>query len=108
AGHPRRGFMLVAADLLAIPMSLLWFGFAIFWERTALAAQGPGFVALWGVPFVAMGLYIVFGRFFVDALRRGKTTYGLTSRRLILVSGIFSRQVKSIELASLGHISLTE
>ncbi len=108
AGHPRRGFRLVAADLVMVPFSLLWCGFAIFWERSALAAQQPGFFALWGAPFVAMGLYIVFGRFIVDAVRRGKITYGLTTSRLITVSGLFGRQVRSIELTSLGEITLRE
>jgi len=108
AGHPRRGLRLVMADALLIPFSMLWCGFAIFWERNALAAAAPGFFALWGVPFVAMGLYMVFGRFIADAVRRSKITYGLTPRRLILISGVLSRQVKSIDLSSLGELSVGE
>jgi hypothetical protein len=58
--------------------------------------------------FVVVGLYFVFGRFIADAIRRGKTFYGLTPRRAIIVSGILSRQVKSVDLTSLGEISVSE
>jgi hypothetical protein len=108
AGHPRRGVRFTAADLFLVPFSLLWCGFALFWEKAALDSDAPLLFKLWGLPFVAIGLYLVFGRFVVDTARRKKTTYGLTPRRLILVSGLFARQVKSIELPSLGEISLTE
>jgi hypothetical protein len=107
-GRPRRGLRFTAADLIAVPFSILWCGFAIFWESHALTRTTDLFFALWGIPFVAIGLYMVFGRFIFDAIRRRKIAYGLTSRRLILVSGVFSRQLKSIELDSLGETSLKE
>ncbi len=53
-------------------------------------------------------LYIVFGRFIVDARSRDRTFYGVTSERVIIVDGLFSRQTKSISLRTLGDISLTE
>jgi hypothetical protein len=108
AGHPRRGLRLSAMDIFAIPFTFVWCAFAIFWERSVLASNASPFFVLWGAPFVAMGVYMVVGRFFVDAVRRRKTTYGLTSNRIIIVSGSMSRQVKSIELPSLGEISMSE
>ena len=108
AGCPRRGIRLTSADVLLVPFSLLWCGFAVFWEKSVLAHGAPGFFALWGLPFVAVGLYVVFGRFIGDAVRRGKIFYGLTAKRIILVSGVLTRQVKSIDLDSLGEISLRE
>jgi hypothetical protein len=91
-----------------IPFSLLWCGFAIFWETSVIARGAPFFFMLWGIPFVLVGLYIVFGRFIVDAQTRERTFYGVTSERIIIVSGLFSRQTKSLQLRTLSDISLTE
>jgi hypothetical protein len=81
----------------------------VFWEKMALRApNAPGFFPLFGLIFVVIGLYFVFGRFIADAIRRGKTFYGLTPQRAIIVSGVFGRQVKSIDLASLPEITVSE
>ena len=74
-----------------------------------MVRQGaPGFFALFGLIFVGVGLYIVAGRFFADAIRRAKTFYGVTTQRAIIRSGIFTPSVKSLELSSLGGLSLSE
>ena len=108
SGQPRAGVRFTGADALVIPFSLAWCGFAVFWEMGALKIDAPGFFSLFGLMFVAAGLYMVFGRFIADAIRREKTFYGLTPRRAIIVSGVFTRQVKSIDLASLGEITVSE
>ncbi len=96
AGHPRRGLQFVRADAYLIPMSLIWCGFAVFWERMALiGSRAPGIFPLWGIPFLAYGIYVVVGRFVTDAIRRKRTTYGLTAKRVIIVGGIFSRDVQA-------------
>ena len=100
-GQPRRGLRLRATDALAIPFSLLWCGFAIFWEWSVLKQGAPGFFALWGIPFVAIGLYVVFGRFFVDALQRARTYYALTDQRALIISGLVNRQTKSLPLRTM-------
>ena len=108
SGQPRSGLRLRPSDTFVIPFSLLWCGFAIFWETSVVTTHAPFFFKLWGIPFVLVGLYIVVGRFFVDARTRGRTFYGITSERIIIVSGAFSRQTKSLQLRTLSDISLTE
>ena len=108
SGQPRQGLVLRGSDALAIPFSLMWGGFAIFWETTVLRSNAPGFFVLWGIPFVLMGLYLIVGRFFLDAKQRGCTFYALSNERILIVSGVFNRSAKSLNLRTLSDLSLTE
>jgi hypothetical protein len=108
SGQPHSGVRLRGQDTFLIPFSLLWGGFAIFWEASVFRTNAPFFFKLWGVPFVLVGLYIIFGRFLVDARCRSQTFYGITTERIIIVSGLFSRQIKSLNLRALTDVSLTE
>ena len=73
-----------------------------------MSKQAPLFFVIWGIPFVLIGLYFVFGRFLVDAKTRGCTFYAVTDQRIIIVSGLFSRQTKSMQLRTLSDVTLTE
>ena len=110
SGAPRKGLVLRSSDAYMIPFSLLWGGFAVFWEVGALRTNGPNAVlmSIWGIPFVLAGLYLIVGRFFVDAGIRAKTFYGLTNHRAIIISGLFSRTINSLPLRALADISLQE
>ncbi|SRR5205823_3594326 len=108
SGQPRGGLRLRPADALLIPFSLMWGGFAIFWETSVLKQGAPGFFAVWGIPFVVVGVYLILGRFFVDAWQRSRTYYALTDQRAIIISGLATRQVKSLPLRTMSDITLSE
>jgi hypothetical protein len=120
SGQPKQGVLLQPRDALMIPFSLMWGGFAVFWETMALniprhthaGAQPPGAIAwifpLWGIPFVLIGLYIIFGRFFYDAAVRKRTYYGITNQRLIILKTFFSRTLASYSYPTLAALNLSE
>lgn len=108
SGVPRQGIALRSCDLLLIPFSLVWAGFAIFWETGVIRAGAPLLFPLAGIPFVGMGLYMIFGRFLVDANMRASAAYGLTDRRVIIVSGVMTRSVKSLQLKTISDMTLDE
>jgi hypothetical protein len=72
------------ADLFLIPFSIMWGGFAIFWE-VGVILEGWTFGALFGIPFVAFGLYFIAGRFVVKARRKRRIQYAVTDRRVFSV-----------------------
>ncbi len=112
--QPVQGLILRAADLLLIPFSLLWGGFAFFWEWAVLtkvptSADPIGRIfPLWGIPFVLAGVYLIIGRFFTDAWIRSRTAYAVTNQRILIASGVFSRKVESFPLRTLPQLELTE
>jgi hypothetical protein len=107
-GRPRQGLRMTAADIILVPVSLLWGGFAFFWEYMVIRQGAPWFFAIWGIPFILVGTYMIAGRFFWDAKRRATTYYGVTDRRVIIRSGIWHPSTRSVHLRSLSDLSMTE
>jgi hypothetical protein len=83
-GQPDPKHRFDRADLFLVPFSLLWGGFAIFWEIAAILNGEPFFI-LWGIPFVAVGLYFIAGRFFFKGRKKRRTYYAVTDRRVLSV-----------------------
>jgi hypothetical protein len=106
SGRPKQGLLLRASDALFIPFSLLWGGFALFWETGVLSSGAPLFFAVWGIPFLIVAAYITLGRFFVDAYTHSKTSYGVTNQRVLIIAGLLGRTVKSLPLQNLGELAL--
>lgn len=106
--QPRQGLVLRSADAFLIPFSLLWGGFAIFWEVSVIVVGAPVFFPLFGALFVVIGCYLIVGRFFFEARQRTRTFYAVTNERVIIVSGLLNRTVRSIDLRTLGEMSLSE
>ena len=107
-GRPHSGLRLTRSDGVMIPFSILWAGFSFFWEYSVIHSGGPLFFQLWGLPFVMAGLYILVGRFFYDAYRRARTWYGLSDRRAIIVSRVWSTSEKSVNPSVAEQIEIDQ
>lgn len=114
AGQPDRKVLFHRSDWFAIPFSLMWGGFAIFWEGGVLGYfsfskpdHAPLFMVLWGIPFVLMGQYLIWGRFFYTAWKKTRTYYGITNRRVIVLITGPSRKIIDGYLNRLDSVTLT-
>jgi hypothetical protein len=111
AGKPNPGKIFHSDDLFMIPFSLLWGGFAIFWESGVLGLWGhsskhpaPFFFILWGIPFVVIGQYLIWGRFIYDAWLKRRTYYGVTNRRLLVVQESTKRKTCSMYIDAIPTV----
>lgn len=109
ADRPKPGFTLHREDVFLIPFSLLWGGFAIFWEAGVAGLWGnatrsspvSSFMMLWGIPFVLIGQYFMWGRFIYASWKKKRTYYGVTDRRVIVVQNAWRKQVASAYIDTL-------
>ncbi len=108
AGKPKSGFFFRQIDIFLIPFSILWSGFIIFWLYSAYTSGAPLVFLLFGIPFALIGVYLLFGRFFYDAKQRKNIIYGLTEKRIIIKSTLFSKKIQIINLQTLSNIQYIE
>ncbi len=85
-GRPEKGNLITRRDFVMIPFGLFWLAFCVLWESIALKS-GQLFPIIWGLPFVAVGIYLVFGRFIQSAYLRNKTFYVITNKKIIIKAG---------------------
>jgi hypothetical protein len=107
-GRPGQGLRFRALDIFLVPFTFLWFGFVayifsgVFTDPRA-ATQGGWFL----LPFLAAGLYMLAGRFVVDAYRRSQTWYALTDREALIVTGGLRPSSRHVRLRNAAEISLS-
>ena len=106
-GQPSTSVIFHLSDWTAIPISILCGGFAILFEIDALNVSGH-FVALWGVPFVLIGQYMIWGRFLYLAWRKRRTFYGLTDKRVIVINLGMRRRITDGYLNALPSVTFFE
>jgi hypothetical protein len=100
-GRPLRRRVFRRTDVLLVPISLLWCGFAVFLESGALSYRVPLFAAVLGALFVLFGLYFVAGRFVVRLVSPRRTRYTITDRRVLVRSAWSGRRLSTHDLNSL-------
>jgi hypothetical protein len=109
AGVPRQNIFLRSNDVFLIPFSLAWFGFVIFAGMQAISKNnGPPSSLIVLIPLGLMGLYLVLGRFLVDAWHRERMVYAVTSERIIAVYGLLKRIVLERSIDSLTDVTLVQ
>ena len=130
AGRPRPGLVFRPYDLLITAFSAIWLMIAVYITGTA-RSMGRGMIPggfritsnpftgrpmfmhplsifdIVGFVFIAIGLYLLLGRFFVDARIRANTRYGLTDKRVLMVTGFSGNRFISIPLERIGELNVS-
>ncbi len=106
-GEPYSGLILRPMEVFLIPFSLLWGGFALFWNVSVWNTDADPSFKLFGLPFLVAGLYVTVGRFFIDMHLRKKVTYFVTNKR-ILIQRSGGNKVKSIDIGRIPALELDE
>ena len=108
-GRPvRRAFQFRGGSWFVVPFTFVWLAFTIFWEVTAFMSHAPFFFLIWGAMFVAIGLYISIGRFYVAGKEAGRTLYVVTDQRILIFGGALRPRLQELSLRSLPAPSLDQ
>jgi hypothetical protein len=83
-GRPDPRVWFTPADAFLVPFSVLWCAFVVFWEWDA--AGGPLLGGLLGLPFIAVGLHLLLGRFIYKRHRKKRIAYGITTQRAVIAA----------------------
>lgn len=78
--------------MIMIPFGLFFLAFALFW--TASASMAGGVFGLFGLPFIAVGVFLVFGKNIVGK----KTYYVITNKR------IYRSQAGRVDMVDLANL----
>jgi hypothetical protein len=87
---------------------LIWGAFAILWEVQVAgfwsqhgSQEVPIAFVLWGIPFVLISQYLIWGRFVYATWKKKRTFYAVTNRRVMVVQNGWSRITASAYLDTL-------
>lgn len=99
-GRPSGRVRFLPRHIPQLLFGLFFAGFALFWMTMAAAMGGPRsgepavfqLFPLFGLPFLAVGLYMAGGHIFWAAHKRRHTNYTLTTRRGFIATEVMGRR----------------
>ena len=95
AGQPKKGLVFEVVDIFKTIFIVLFAGFVFFAVR--LLSDISILLAIpIGVLFFSAAFILGIGRFFIDAGLRKKTFYGVTDKRIIIISKMYPKKVQSV------------
>lgn len=88
---PAKRYVFTSADIFTTLFGIVWLAFSLFWVITAFSITGDvetssiNIFPFLGIPFVFIGLYLLFFRHIFGALKRKNMIYALTNKRAMIV-----------------------
>ena len=110
---PYKKFVFTANDVFTTLFGIVWLLFSVFWIISAyFATSGTdeptlnSVFPLFGLPFVFVGLYLLFFRHIVGAIRRKNIIYALTNKRALVVHMGSRQYVQEYRYENISNIQL--
>lgn len=107
SGQPNPNVYFAKGDLFLVPFALLWSGFAFSATFGTIVHGAPGLFTIMPALFCIVGLYITIGRFIYKRIRKLKTYYVLTNKRVLEIIMTRSRKTKEIYLSQMQGLNST-
>ncbi|MBR2024982.1 MAG: DUF308 domain-containing protein [Clostridia bacterium] len=100
-----------SGDVFTTLFGVVWLSFSLFWVASAFFATkgAAGFAKvfpLFGIPFVLIGLYLLFFRHIVSYIRRKNMIYTLTSKRVMIVHTGKRQYVQEYRYEDISNIQI--
>lgn len=80
-GKPQKGNLFTPQDAWPFLFGIMWCCVAVF--QTVTAVANGNLLHTPALPFLAVGLYLLFGRFIWTAIQRSRTVYVITNQKII-------------------------
>lgn len=102
-GQPEPFIIFTKADIFLIPFSIFWFGFVLF-----AAIKDTSFIFSFpfiGLFFLIIGFYMSIGRFIFKVLKKKKTYYAFTDKRILVLSDFLGKNLQAAYINTLPVIN---
>jgi len=107
SGQPKQGFSLTGGDILASLIGLIFFlGIGSFMEYTAIQSFDM-FLMIFSLPFILVGLYLIFGSIIYKNYQKKRTYYAVTNQRVIILINSFNKKVESKLMSQIPVLNKT-
>jgi len=94
----------IVPSLATIPFGLFFLGFSILWMWGAASTGAPGPFALFGLPFVLIGLGVTVGPSIWQLMRYKNTEYMITDQRIITQTGAFGLDTRFVDFEKIQEV----
>lgn len=118
-GQSEKSLVFTKSDLVLIPVSILWGGITILIELSSiidiLGWSGKGqnvrnsgvTTALSLLPFLAFGLYMMFGRYIYKKRKKQNLIYVVTNKRVMIINKLSKVVIEFINIKNIVNVNVS-
>ena len=106
SGQPKQGFVLTGGDIFAILIGLFFLSIGGFFEHLAIQSFDL-FQMIFMLPFILVGLYVVFWNTIYKNYQKKRTYYAVTNQRVLILINSSNKKVDSKLISQIPVLNKT-